>query len=819
MKLLRASAWLLLAGSTGLSIYGLLANRLLDQTIWTPPGLARLAGFTLGYALLAGTLIAIGRRWLVPALGGLALLYSGMAAGAAATATALLILLAAFSLGRLVWRRAGGSGSAPLVELMLGVALYVSALLYTAWFRIHYAWVYLAVLIPPVILNRSTIVQILRGWTAAGRRLSRREAAAFALLFYTLALHWLMALKPEISSDGLSMHLVLPAQVAFRHWWPFDFRLFVWAVMPAGGDWAFTLAYLPGGEFAARLLNFSFLAVTAAMVARALGRWLPQASAMLVAAMFAATPLVQMEAGNLLVEPLWAAAIVAAVLALDQFEQNEDARWLLAAAALSGFGLAIKFGSISFSLVILALALVRLWNRTPAHKARWLGAAAGLFLAFGCWPYVNAWRLTGNPIFPFLNEVIRSPYFEIRNFVDPRFRTPLSWRTLYDVTFHSHKFLEGQDGAMGFGLLLLLPAAVLALVRSRSRLAWTALAVALAGWVATFAGQAYLRYVFPALPLLALVIGIGWSRLGAVDRRLGSTFGALLLAATALSVYFVSSSSWYHKDFLLNPFGAAAKQAYLKQGAPTRALVERINTSGDRDPRVAFLMDNAIGELRGTPFTNTWHSNVFVWQVRRPAGPVDALELFNHWRITWFIAPSNASLAPLVYTRGFLSTFARKVADSGSMSLWRLRDEYRSMPREQASRIYQALLPPASPGVYDDSSELVLFHGPWIRDRQFSEPAGQTITYCAAKGCTVEFRFHGRELAWIYTAAPNRGQAAIAIDGAEKVVDQYSSATRWRQRVVFPVPEGLHRAVIRILGRKQARAEDCFIDVDAFEVR
>ncbi|MCC7499826.1 MAG: glycosyltransferase family 39 protein [Bryobacterales bacterium] len=819
MKLLRAPAWLLLAGFTCLSIFGLFADDLFHQEIWSPAGLTRLAGFTILYAALALPLIFMWRARLVMALGGLAVFYTTLVAGPAATATTLLILLAAWSAGRLARVRFAKKSGAPLIELMIGFVLLVSVLLFTAWFRVHYVWAYLGLLLAPVILNRRATMQMLRSLPSVGQGWSVREAAAFSLFFYVLALHWLMALKPEISSDGLSMHLVLPAQVAFRHWWPFDFRLFVWAVMPAGADWAFTLAYLPGGESAARLLNFCFLAVTAAMVARALEERLKRAAALLVAALLVSTPLVQMETGNLMAEPFWAAVILAAVLALDLFDRGREAGWLLLGAMLAGFGLSIKFGSISFSLVILAVILARLWKSGLAERIWWMVSAVGLFLLVGSWPYVNARRLTGNPIFPFLNGVIRSPYFEPRDFVDPRFKAPLSWRTLYDVTFHSHRFLEGQDGALGFGWLWLLPVAVLGLIGARSRLGRVALGVAVTGWVATFLGQAYLRYVFPALPLLALVIGIGWSRLYGADRLLGRVMGVLVVGITLLNVYFISSSSWYHKDFLLNPFDAGAKQAYLTEGAPTRALVARINRMGEADPRVAFFEDNAIGELRGTPYTNTWHSNTFVWEIRRLTGPLEALRLFNHWKITWFIAPADPARVMIVPASQFLAAFAEKVADSGAMRLWRLRSEYQDVPSSKAYRIYQAHLLAVEKGAYDDSDEHLAFDGPWIRDHQFAEPLAGTVTYCASKLCTVELRFHGRELTWIYTGAPNRGQASIAIDGREQVVDQYSKAVRWRQRKVFPLEEGAHRVVIRVLAQKQAQAEDCFVDVDGLAVR
>ena len=470
---------------------------------------------------------------------------------------------------------------------------------------------------------------------------------------------------------------------------------------------------------------------------------------------------------------------------------------------------------MSFSLVLLAFVLVRL--RRGGAGWRWMAGAVGLFLLLGCWPYLNAWRLTGNPIFPFLNGVMRSPYFELRNQVDYRFRSPLTWRTLYDVTFHSHRYLEGQDGALGFQWIWLLP--VLAVAARRDWMARWLTAAALVGWVATFSSQAYLRYIFPALPMLSVVMGIGWKRIEETDRRLDRAVWVLVVALTGLNVYFVSSSSWYHKDFVLAPFNAAERAAYVVQGSPARNLVALINQAGEAEPKVAFFEDNAIGELRGTAYTNTWHSNVFVWEMRKPTSPVEALRLYSRWGIDWFIAPRDPAGTVLVYAARFLETYCDKVGESGSLQLWRLRGQFRHLSEEQARQIYQDSLPSGVEGLYDDSSARIAFSGPWIRDRQFHEPVGGTVSYCAKRECGIEFRFTGRELEWIYTASPNRGKASIEIDGKSQVVDQYAPKVGWQKRMRFAVGEGAHKAVVRVLGQKQPAATDVFVDLDGFEVR
>src|SRR5207247_248892 len=73
---------------------------------------------------------------------------------------------------------------------------------------VNYPAVWLAVLAIPLLLNWRFLTSPiplpeLRTWS---------ERAAFALLSFGLLMHWLVALKPEQSADGLAMHLAIPAE-------------------------------------------------------------------------------------------------------------------------------------------------------------------------------------------------------------------------------------------------------------------------------------------------------------------------------------------------------------------------------------------------------------------------------------------------------------------------------------------------------------------------------------------------------------------------------------------------------------------------------
>jgi hypothetical protein len=689
---------------------------------------------------------------------------------------------------------------------------------------VHYVAVYVVVMGIPIGLNwRETGRRL---WAAVGPRDDgggRADALALGFLLYTLALHWLMALKPEISGDGMAMHLVIPAQVAWRHYWPFDVSKFVWAMMPMACNWAYALAYLPGGEYAARLLNFGFLAAVGGGIAGALRGRVPGWVAYLSAALFVSTPIVQFETGCLLVENFWALLVLGALLAVNRMEEDAHPGWLVVAAAIAGIGVATKFGCLPYSLAVMGWAL---WRHLRAGRSRkWAVAAVVVFVAMGAWPYVNSWRVTGSPLFPYRNAFFKSPLYDLENFADVRYRARINWRTLYDVTFESHRFIESQDGALGFQWFLLLPLAALGLWGGRQKLTRAAMVVAIAGGVVTFSGQSYLRYVYPSLVLLTLVIGLGWQRLRELDGRLGVVFTALALAVAAVNVYFIPSSNWHHKDFALNPLNGQERERYRSEAGPSRALVEVINASGEEDPQVAFLDDNAVGELHGTAWANSWHNRLFLRALRRPMfHPIRMLEFFRRLGITWFITYSDPKNNPLTTGKTafnpypFLALYTDRVAESGACSLWRLKPAVKSLPPEVVFSMYQDSLPPAAAGFHDDADSLLAFYGPWVADHNFAEPHNHTISFCDQPQCRFEFRFSGRRLTWYYTAAPNRGKAHITIGATEADVDQYAPRVEWKRKAAFDVGPGEHRVVVRVLGSKQAASAGTFVDVDGLEV-
>ena len=804
------------AGLVCLSAYGFYSARLFSQWLWFPVGLHRLEIFVVCWAISAAGFILWQPQWLrtVALAAGLACTFA--AVGILAPLAALYVFLSSLMLGRCVLHTQADEDD-PLA-LALGLSLWVAAVSLAVHFPVNYPAAWAIVLAAPILWKAREMTGVLRRLLVQfGPQSSRdkMETAALALVVFALAAQCIVTLKPEVSSDGLGMHLVIPAQVAARHFWAFDFREFTWALMPMGGDWAFTLAYLLGGEYAARLLNFCLLALICAMLDRAMRRWVSRPLALLAVALFAITPLVQLETGSLFVENFWTALFVAAILATARFHETGRTRYLFAAAALLGTTLAVKFGALAFAVPALAFLAAELIRRRE-RPMRWL-AAMVVFFACAAPPYVNAWRMTGNPVFPFMSRVFQSPYFDpalqLRN---ERYLTPLSWRTPYEITFRSARYLEGQDGSLGFQYLLLLPMAILLVRRGWPYLVRVSLAASLAGFVLTFLGQSYLRYIYPALPLFTIAIFTAIHSTSAGFRRV------LIGAAAAvffLNVYFLPASGYYHQDFFLNLRNRAEVDQYLERSAPERKLVEYLNSKGP-DIRVAFLDRDTIGDLHGRAFAFSWRSYQYYRALAESGSADEDLRVNAALGITYFIAPTKDSGITLlhVYTRDFLEQYAVPEYQFGKYYVARLRDECRTGNCEPLSAI--PLLSAAPPGTYDDRDRHFVFRGPWTRGN-FAQAADGSATYTNQTGAAFDFRFTGTSVTWIFARASNRGWAQVTIDGRNfGVVDQYALAIAWQSSRTFAnLGPGDHLMTVRVLGKKSPGAVDSFIDVDQFVVR
>ncbi|HEX6137267.1 MAG TPA: glycosyltransferase family 39 protein [Casimicrobiaceae bacterium] len=619
--------------------------RLLPENPYNPVDVVKLRQIGMASALLLATVAFAERRRPARAIAiALFVLATALFLPVAVLAVALL-MLDAWLVGDALLRglhpatQAAGEPDVGLATLV-GIALFVGLVSVCAQFRVHYASVYGVLAVLPLLAALRRLPQ----HVARGRALlpepsawCNAERAWLALLAVVLAMHLFVAAKPEVGYDAHTMHLQFARLVAASHAWPYDVGRYAWAVMPLGADWMFAAAYLLGGEPSVRLLNLVFGMVVGWLLYRLVRVAAPRLPALVTVTLFASSPLAFLVTGLLFSETLWCAFVVGTLIAAIEWLKTRSvatlgALYLLAAGALQTKAITVLW------LVPLALALI-VASRGAVFEPR--GArvriVVALALVIGAWPYASAWWRTGNPVFPFMNTLFRSPLLDTaHSFDNPAYRQPLLPWTPYELVLDSGRFIEGAPGAPGFQWLMLFPVIAVAFaLRRRDRLQWLCVALGTVFFVAVYVQQSYLRYLLPALLVAAAAAGWALADLpdGRAPRAIVAVLGTVLIA---LNLRFMYTGSWTNAELCPRcAFDGEARTRYVAHYAPLSLVSEWLNANLP-NARVGFFTVHDPSPAGYTGYSRSvhWHDRAVSEAFMRARGADDILAIARAWRLT-----------------------------------------------------------------------------------------------------------------------------------------------------------------------------------------
>jgi hypothetical protein len=155
--------------------------------------------------------------------------------------------------------------------------------------------------------------------------------------------------------------------------------------------------------------------------------------------------------------------VLAALLALLKAATPPPGRVATAAFATAGvsagLGIALKYTSAIFAPGLGLVALVAaVRQRTIVGLVVFGAAAAAGFLAVAAHHMLTLWRDFGNPVFPYMNQIFHSPYFEPTAIRDARFLPqgllelltfPFSWTTV-DTYIVAEQAFRDWRGAIAY---------------------------------------------------------------------------------------------------------------------------------------------------------------------------------------------------------------------------------------------------------------------------------------------------------------------------------------------------------------------------------
>lgn len=556
----RWQSWLLWSG-----VLLLVIGFLVEQSWRSLPVARALETIALGLVAwaIAASLRRLARISLPSALAGVFGIALIAFVGVLPVLATLLVVAGGLALGNTV----AGNGRMSMTGAVAGVGAIAGALGWLLPFPVHFRIVYFLLLLILIVVQRQGCRAVLRDGGVAWRAAVDESPAiaAFAVLVVGLASAgcWL----PTVQFDDLAYHLGLPSQLVAFGYYRMDVQSQIWALAPWSGDIVQAIAQvLAGAEARGGVDAFWLIAaatltwqLTAALGAPVYARWLS-------VALFASLPLTAALVGGMQAELPATAASLALALTVATAPKGASFRHLLLFAILAGFLLGLKAGFIA---IILPLCAWLAWRWHGWWSWRMAVAGLALTLAMCGSSYVYAALLTGNPVFPLLDGIFHSALLAQGNFVDLRWTAPVSWDIPWQLTFHTHAYYEGWQGAAGFSFLALTGAGIVALVSPRLR------AITLIGlieFIAAIGTVHYYRYTYPALVMLtpAVIAAVVMT----TSRRKATT---LLVALAVLNLAYQSCSYYtLRTGGIKRIVSHSGAERALEKLAPERVLIRSV---------------------------------------------------------------------------------------------------------------------------------------------------------------------------------------------------------------------------------------------------
>jgi hypothetical protein len=339
---------------------------------------------------------------------------------------------------------------------------------------------------------------------------------------------------------------------------------------------------------------------------------------------------------------------------------------------------------------------------------------------------------------------------------------------------------------------------------------------------AAFGGEAIKIRMSWAVFLLGGLMACSVARLRVLQFPITLCVAWLMLGSLTSSAKDATAVSHAAEDYLTVANQIPPNTAFVRLRYPAPSLASRVGW----DP--LFHLDGLVASQRRLLDLTDYEalSRVFPVVYREN---VDQGQQFGLWS---FEGPGNDSVEVLTWLTARFPVridYALIVGDEHSPDAVRM-----GMPETLAYLGSSMRLVATSPsgfvrlygrrdlvsGAYDDLDPEIKYTGTWLHDGQFAEPFGGSISYSRQPGDTARLTFSGGGITYFYTKALNRGIAQVSIDDAKVArINLYSEKTEWRAQTIFGgLKPGQHTIEVRVLGQKDPRSSESWVDLDRFLV-
>lgn len=562
-----------------------------------------------------------------------------------------------------------------LVKIALGLGSIGFLVWLSTFYDVHHKSLFLIIGFFTIMWRYTHILEDVHDLFNRLVALSKTHSPLFALLLIGIILYTVPGSYPIQQWDALAKHIVIPSQI-LNHGY-YDYNVVESIIF---GDYAlfahmlyFFLMVL-GGTKALVLLNVtvSLLTLTAVLRISAIltQRLLPL---LIIATLYLSTPLIY-NYSTILNTDIYPIFFIAVALLLIQYDKITFlSRNLPLIALLFGFAFYSKqvafYMIIPLSLYIIFLLIKGRKNASP-HLLAIIGLSVGLFFVPFLPNMLLIWYKTGNPLFPFLNELFKSPYFAPSNFQDPytvwqRF-LGFNLHSLVSIVFDTSRNTEYVNRSSGFHLLLLPLALIIWPFLLRNRRYFSLLLITFGSyWVSVTFFNPNIRYFLGAIVFaIPLAIIASDTLLIKIQK---SFYRYLILSIVAITFIIMntivitkSSNPLGYKSAMLIPDGRLTS-------APNESILSSIN---QQDIYLLSNNDNLRGTYKGHFYTLSWYNTMLVLKLLETKDPLEFFTFFDYYLVDKMVP--LAAFDPTIY-----STEKHEIYPQNSIITERVKEDQR----------------------------------------------------------------------------------------------------------------------------------------------
>lgn len=523
------------------------------------------------------------------------------------------------------------------VKLAIGLGLFGFLIWLTTFYNYQYKSVYFVVSIILILIRRKHLFSDYKNLRRYFNLINQKNKFFLPIILSFLIFYLIPASYPIAQYDALAKHIAIPFKILNNYNWDYNVIEFI-----GYGDYAL-LPYMfyvyliaLGGTKAIVLFNALISFLTLFILIRiSMSVYKSNFASHAISLIYLTTPLIYILSTILYVDILPPFFILSTILLVCNHRKISQNSYIISFILGSAF-----FAKQTAAFFVIPLGIILIFYLVKQaffekNQSGWklfltkIFGSAILFLVSFLPSMAVIWYKTGNPVFPFVNQIFKSTYFSQSNFADP-FTNPLGLNinSLISMVFETSKNIELSNGGLGIFLFLLLLVPFVFFYR-RNKLFISLFGLTIFTYYLSTLLTYNIRYMLSSIILAILICTLGLEYLLAfikninIKNMLCYSFLVLLIIPNLWFVFFSGYYWTFQKEML-----QANSQLTINAN---ESILSSINKSGIR-----VLANNDVfrGTFKGEYYTLDWY-NIYLFQKlnNKQIVPLDFLTSFDYYLI------------------------------------------------------------------------------------------------------------------------------------------------------------------------------------------